>query len=166
MKKKTIIIINDFGFINGGAGKIAISTANNLAIQGYNIIFFCAVGPICQELIHSNIQIICTNQADILYDSNRFRAIIQGLWNLKAKKLFRKILKSNKPEDTIIHFHTWIKALSPSIFSLKELKQYKIYLTLHDFFLYQLLRCGFGPAKIYRLAWRILHIPQTANMSL
>lgn len=25
---------------------------------------------------------------------------------------------------------------------------------LHDFFLYQLLRCGFGPAKIYRLACR------------
>jgi len=25
---------------------------------------------------------------------------------------------------------------------------------LHDFYLYQLLRCGFGPAKIYRLACR------------
>ena len=145
MKKKTIIIINDFGFINGGAGKIAISTASSLATQGYNIIFFCAVGPICQELTHPNIQVICTNQADILHDSNRFRAIIQGLWNLKAKKLFREILKSNKPENTIIHFHAWIKALSPSIFSLKELKQYKIYLTLHDFFLY----CPNGGFYIY-----------------
>lgn len=145
MEIKTIIIVNDFGFINGGAGKIAISTALSLAENGYKVIFFCAVGPIGKELIHPNIQVICTNQLDILHDSNKIRAIIQGVWNVKAQNLFKEILKSNKPENTVIHFHAWIKALSPSILSLKQLNQYKIYITLHDFFLY----CPNGGLYIY-----------------
>ena len=90
MEIKTVIIVNDFGFVNGGAGKIAISTALGLAENGYRVIFFCAVGPVGNELIHPNIQVICTNQLDILHDSNKIRAIKQGLWNIKAKKYSRK----------------------------------------------------------------------------
>lgn len=145
MEIKTVIIVNDFGFVNGGAGKIAISTALGLAENGYRVIFFCAVGPVGKELIHPNIQVICTNQLDILHDSNKIRAIKQGLWNIKAKKIFKEILNFNKPENTVIHFHAWIKALSPSILSLKQLRQYKICITLHDFFLY----CPNGGLYIY-----------------
>lgn len=141
----TIIIINDFGFINGGIGKVAISSSRSLAEKGYHIIYFCAVKPIDKLLIHPNIKIICTGQYDILNDPIRLRATFQGLWNIKARKEFKNILDTLSPETTIIHYHGWIKALSPSIFSIKKLHNFKIYITLHDFFIY----CPNGGLYIY-----------------
>ena len=141
----TIVIINDFGLINGGVGKIAISSSRSLAEKGYHIVYFCAVNPIDNLLIHPNIKIICTGQYDILNDPKRLRAAFQGLWNIKARKEFKKILNNLSPETTIIHYHGWIKALSPSIFSIKKLQNFKIYITLHDFFTY----CPNGGLYIY-----------------
>ena len=122
----TIVIINDFGLINGGVGKIAISSSRSLAEKGYHIVYFCAVNPIDNLLIHPNIKIICTGQYDILNDPKRLRAAFQGLWNIKARKEFKKILNNLSPETTIIHYHGWIKALSPYIFSIKKLQNFKI----------------------------------------
>ena len=43
---RTVIVINVFDYITGGAGQIAISTANALAERGLHIIFFSALNCI------------------------------------------------------------------------------------------------------------------------
>ena len=43
MKVKTVIIVNDFNYVQGGASKVAIDTARILKEEGLNVIFFSAV---------------------------------------------------------------------------------------------------------------------------
>ena len=107
-----VIIVNDFAYINGGAGMVAINTAKLLAEHGHKVILFTAVGPIDSDLIHrNNLKVICLNQCDILNDPNRLRAVMQGIWNKKAEKFMKKILNGMSPADTIIHIHALSKAI-------------------------------------------------------
>lgn len=94
MKFKTIVVVNDFSFVNGGAGQVAISSAIGLLAKGYRVILFTAVGPVDENLAKQGIEVVCLNQYDILHDPNRMRAIIQGVWNVKAKVVFEKLLRT------------------------------------------------------------------------
>lgn len=134
MGVKNIIIVNDFAFINGGAGKVALKSAVGLKAMGYNIIVFSAVAPIEAELQKCGIEVICLYQADILNNKKRIDAVKQGLWNERAKIEFEKLLRCYNPSDTIIHFHGWTKALSCSLFSVTAKKGYHVFITLHDYF--------------------------------
>lgn len=134
MKFKTIVVVNDFSFVNGGAGQVAISSAIGLLAKGYRVILFTAVGPVDENLAKQGIEVVCLNQYDILHDPNRMRAIIQGVWNVKAKVVFEKLLRTLNRTETIIHFHAWSKGLSSSLFSVTKKQGFKTVVTLHDFF--------------------------------
>jgi len=132
---KNIVIVNDFGSINGGAAQVAINTALNLGRLGYHVYYFCAAPPIDGRLIAGmNIRVFCTKQADILSSNNRFFAIFRGLWNWKSAHLFSQLLSSLSPEETVIHIHGWIKALSHSALYIAKRKKFSVVLTLHDYF--------------------------------
>lgn len=129
-----IIILNDYAYINGGAGKIAIDTAIALAKKGYDITLFTAVGPIDKFLRNiSNLKIICLYQYDILNDPNRLRAIINGIWNFKAQKVFKNFLKEYDKDDTIIHVHGLEKALSSSCINIAIKMGFKVLYHLHEY---------------------------------
>lgn len=133
---RNIIIINDTAYVNGGAAKVAITSALRLSQRGYRVIFFTAKEPICEELRLSDVEVVCTYQYDILSDPNRFRAMEQGIWNCKSRKMLKHILAHLSPAETIIHVHGWIKALSVSIFKAISQTNIPVFYTLHDFFLY------------------------------
>lgn len=144
--KMNILIINDFSFIDGGASKVAIQSAIALKEKGHNVILFTAVQAIDAKLIDSNINVISTNQLDILKNSNRLESAIQGLWNSKAKKALGEILKSLNQKDTIIHVHLWEKALSSSIIREAIDRRFKIVITLHNY----VISCPNGGFYNYR----------------
>lgn len=133
---KNIVIINDFAHINGGAGKVAINSAIGLKKLGYSVIFFSAVEPVDTALKDSGVKIICLGQKDILSESNRLKAVKQGIWNKHAKEEFQKLLSGYNPNETIVHFHAWIKAISPAILQPVAKSGFKIVITLHDYFLF------------------------------
>ena len=131
---KNIIIINDFGHINGGAAQVAINTALGLSKLGHRVYYFYAVEPLDQRIEEDpNIEVICTHQTDILNDS-RILSSFQGLWNAKSARIFSELLASLSPEDTVIHVHGWIKALSHSVLKVAINKEFPIVITLHDYF--------------------------------
>lgn len=134
MKVKNIIIVSDYGFIEGGASQVAISTSINLAELGYNVTLFCAVPPEVQVSKLKNYNIISTNQPDIQGDSNRLRAIFNGIWNFKSLNKLAEMLDKYERDDTIVHVHTWTKAVSSSVAYIALKKKFKIVFTLHDYF--------------------------------
>lgn len=128
---KNIVIVNDFDYIQGGASKVAIETAELLANK-YNVIFFSAVS---ENKNHNNkITYISTNQTECLKDKNKIKGMINGIYNFKSAKLLKKTLKSLNKDETIIHVHGWTKALSSSIFKYAFKNNYNVVLTLHDYF--------------------------------
>ena len=133
MKKiKNVIIVNDFDYVQGGASKVAIQTAEMLTQEMMNVIFFS--GTSTNTIQNKNIKLYSTNQKEALKEKNKFKGFINGIYNLKAKKELKKILNQYSKEDTIINVHGWTKVLSSSIFSIAFKKNFKVYLTLHDYF--------------------------------
>ena len=129
-----VIIVNDYSYINGGAGEIAVSTALALAERGHEVIFFTAVDGDCGYLRdNTKIKLICTNQYDILNNPNRLSAAVQGVWNSKAAKTFEELLKSFSPCDTIIHIHSVQKAISTSILPVARKRGFKVLYHYHDY---------------------------------
>lgn len=134
-KLKNVVVINDFDYIQGGASKVAIQTANLLVEQDENlkVYFFSAVHEDSTALDKRVIN-ICTNQNEALKNKNHFSGFINGIYNFKAKKELKKLLKSLNREETIIHIHGWTKALSSSVFDISFKLHFKVVLTLHDYF--------------------------------
>lgn len=132
-KIKTVVIVNDFDYVEGGASKVAIDTANILYKHGINVIFFsgCHSDKLSEEYKFKS---ICLNQRENLKNNNKLIGAFNDIYNLKAKKEFSKLLDSLDKSTTIIHVHTWTKCLSSVIFSVAYEKKFKIVLTLHDYF--------------------------------
>lgn len=129
-----IIILSDYAFINGGNAQIALSTAVALAKKNYSVTLFAGVGPVANFLKNiPNLKVICLNQYDILSDPNRMRAIINGLWNFKARREFKFLLKNFDTKNTIIHIHSCSKVLSSSCIQIANKMGFKMLYHLHDY---------------------------------
>ena len=132
MKVKTVVIVNDFNYTQGGASKVAIDTAKILKDEGLDVYFFSAVNK--QEENIDGIKYISTNQNEALKEKNRLKGCINGVYNFKAKRIFKKLLETLDRETTVIHVHGWTKALSSSIFDIAFKMNFKVVVTLHDYF--------------------------------
>jgi len=78
--------------------------------------------------------VICIGKKDVLHDENRFRAICKGLWDNETKREFEHLLATLDPAESIIHFHTWTKALTASLYAVTAKMDFRTVITLHDFF--------------------------------
>ena len=114
-------------------GNIAISTAKALVKAGYNTYFFSAVSRKNTPKING-VKYISTNQYASLSDPNKMRGALNGLYNFKAARSLKKLLKNLDNKTTLIHIHTWTKALSSSIWNAAYSLHVPIYLTCHDYF--------------------------------
>lgn len=132
---KTVVIVGDFGCVEGGAIKVAQDTAIILKNAGLNVIYFCCVAPVSKNLIDNGIKIVCTNQTDILNEKNKIKGVLRGINNKRASEYFKELLISLNPAETIIHVHSWTKAVSSSIFKVAKKAGFKVAVTVHDYFL-------------------------------
>lgn len=132
---KNVIVVSDYGYIEGGAGRIAHETAILLSQNGYNVVFFCAVSPVSDELKNSSIEVVCLEQSDILRERSRVKGVMRGLKNKEAQKRFRILLQNFDRQETVIHVHTWTKALSSIVFKEAKRAKIQVLITIHDYFL-------------------------------
>ena len=131
----TVVVINDFGYVDGGASQVAIATALTAKKMGQEVIYFTAVDPIDSRLLDTGIRVISTHQLEVLHYKNKIQGAIMGIWNIKAKYMLSELLDNLDPTHTIIHIHSWIKSLSPSIFAAIQQSGFKFVITAHDYFL-------------------------------
>lgn len=129
----TILIVNDFDYVQGGASKVAIDTAKNLHDQGFHVIFFSGTHS-DKEFVNYGYENISLNIPECLMDKNKIRGALRGIYNFKSKKELEKILKKLDNTKTIIHYHGWTKTLSSSVFKVAFDLNFKTVLTLHDYF--------------------------------
>lgn len=129
-----IVILNDNGTITGGGGKVALGSARGLARRGHKVTVFTAVGPVAPDLVDvPGLQVVCTDQQEILTDPNRLRAVVQGYWNRTTAARLSALLSGLDPADTIVHLHTWGKALTSSVVRATVDAGFPLICTLHDY---------------------------------
>lgn len=132
---KTILIIQDFAYINGGNAKVALTSAIALKREGYRVVVFAGMGPVSADLKEAGIEVVCLNQKDILH-TGKMKASIRGIWNIEAERKLDSLLSTIDKDETIVHLHGWNKVLSPSIWGPLRKREFKIVITMHDFFLF------------------------------
>jgi glycosyltransferase involved in cell wall biosynthesis len=130
----TVIIVNDFAHVEGGASQVALSSASGLGRRGYSVVLFSAVAPVPSACVE-HVKVVCTQQHEVIHDPVRARAALQGLWNVTAAKEFRNLLRELDPSRTIVHVHGWTKSLSSSVIRSALDAGFMIVCTLHDYFI-------------------------------
>lgn len=127
-----VVIVNDRAFPGGGASKVALQSAIGLAQQGHRITVFAAMGPAAPELAAAGIQVHVLGQGD-LASGSRAQMAVQGLWNRRAGEELMRILAERQPGRTLVHIHSWSKALSASVFAAAGRCGHPVVATLHDY---------------------------------
>lgn len=131
----TVVVVNDSAHIVGGAAQVALMSAQILAQRGHSVVLFSAVLPVDPSLEQAGVRVVCTGQQEILGNPNRIAAAVQGIWNRKASTEMSALLLSLDPRKTVVHIHSWTKALSSSIVPAILDHGAGIVVTMHDYFL-------------------------------
>lgn len=128
-----VVIVSDFGYVEGGASNVAIRTAEGLIKKhpDVTVYFFCGKQPKTAFLSGKNIKVVCTDQKEL--KEQKWLGLFRGLWNAKSYRMLKNLLARLDQRRTVVHVHTWTKVLSPSIFFALR-NQKNVLLTLHDYF--------------------------------
>lgn len=130
----SVVILNDYCYVNGGASRIAIDEATALAASGLRVTFFGATGPVGKELSAAPLETICLNQPELLEVRTKPSVALQGLWNVRAARELRTLLGRHDPARTVIHLHGYTKSLTSSPVRTARELGFDVVCTLHDFF--------------------------------
>lgn len=132
---KSVLVLNDHGWVNGGQAKMAIDSALQLKQRGLDVCFIAGTGPVDDRLIDAGVECHCVGDHDILSDPIRIRAASRGLWNIRAARVLGQCLAARDGRSTVIHVHGWAKALSPSIGPVITQSDAAHVYSLHEYFL-------------------------------
>lgn len=135
MPAKTVLIIADFGYVEGGAAKVALDSVRLLHKNGYRVILFCGSDRIDSAIEDLGARIVKLGMHQLVDNPSKLRAMVDGIWNRIAANKLRALLSELDPQGTVVHIHSWTKILSPSIFSVLRKSGFKTVMTAHDYFL-------------------------------
>ncbi len=131
-----VVILNDHASLTGGSAAVAVASALGLAAREVPVTLMTAVGPVAPQLRGvTNLEVICLGQREIARDGNRLRAFVSGWRNTRAVAALRELLARKSPASTVVHVHSWTKALSPFVFDAAAAMGFPVVVTLHDFFI-------------------------------
>lgn len=130
----TVIVLNDFAYVQGGASKVAIDEAVALRAQGVEVVFLAAVGAPCDALRDAGMQVVSLGQPELLAAKRHPGAVLQGLWNGAANAALARLLRGRDPARTIVHLHGYTKALTTGPALVARRAGFHTVCTLHDFF--------------------------------
>ena len=142
------VILNDYAVANGGSSVVALASARGLAKRGIEVTLFTAVrsDDISQMEETDGLHLVNLGQEEIVKDPNRWRAFRNGIANKSAAMELRNILTNCDPANTVVHVHTYTKALSPLALDVSLRMGFKTILSLHDFF----ISCPTGSFFVHR----------------
>ena len=128
-----IIIVTDYGHINGGASKVALESALALTERVDQVHVFFAIGEAASILKESpNLRITQLNQKKVT-EQPVSKSILAGLWNKEVQSEFSKVLDLYDPKDTIVHVHSWRDGTTLSFIPEVKKRGFKLIFTAHDF---------------------------------
>lgn len=128
------IILNDYCYVQGGASRVAIDEAVGLAAAGVEVTFIGAVGPVTEELQRTRVRVVNLGQQELTDFRSAPLVALQSLWNSNARHVLAHELRASRPEDTIVHFHGFIKSISAAPLAAAAGARVPVVCTLHDFF--------------------------------
>ncbi len=134
LKIESVVVMNDFAYVQGGASKVAVDEAIALHAHGLDVTFLAAVGAPCDALRSTGVPVVSLGQPELLDIAKRPIAAVQGLWNHAAGTALRGLLQRRDPQRTVLHLHGYTKALTTVPALVARRAGFRTICTLHDFF--------------------------------
>ncbi|WP_294540709.1 glycosyltransferase family 4 protein [uncultured Rhodoblastus sp.] len=134
--KINIVLAVDHASVTGGQAKVALESALGLKRAGFNPVVFAAASPVDPRLALAAVEVVCLDQPDLLANSSKAAAALQGTWNFHAAEQLRLVLARLPRENTIVHVHGWAKALSASIARPIRRSGLPAIYTMHEYFMF------------------------------
>jgi glycosyltransferase involved in cell wall biosynthesis len=131
---RSVIVLNDFCQVQGGASRVAVDEAVALSTRGFDVTFLGAVGPVCPELAAANVKSVCLDQPELADAMRRPTAALRAFWNQRAYQATRALLATKDRSRTIVHLHGYTKALTTAPALAARRAGFPVVCTLHDFF--------------------------------
>ncbi|WP_159976987.1 MULTISPECIES: glycosyltransferase family 4 protein [unclassified Novosphingobium] len=129
-----IVQINDLSDPKGGASKLAVQAACDLAARGHQVTFITGDAGDSPALADAGVEIVALGQQRLLAGS-RAKAMVTGLWNRAAHAMLRDWIARHDTPATVYHLHGWSQILSPSVFGALDPVRDRLVISAHDFFL-------------------------------
>lgn len=128
-----IITLCDGASISGGAEKVAITTAVELAKSGFDSSFFGAEGALDPLILSQGLKAHTLNLTDAYHTTSKKELLKRFFWNRDARAQWAAFLNDFDPRDTVVHVHSFRRILSTSVMEETFARGFKTVLTLHDF---------------------------------
>ena len=128
-----VIIVTDYGLVNGGASKVALESAIALIPHVEQVHIFFSIGESASVLKKTpNLRITQLNQTKVT-EQPMSQSVHGGLWNKEVAKEFSKVLDLYDPKDTIVHVHSWRDGTTLSFVPEVQRRGFHLIFTAHDF---------------------------------
>lgn len=127
-----VVILCDYAKVAGGAERVAIDSAIGLAEAGLTVHFIAALGPIDASLAASPVTVHIADVPD-LRNKSRIELLTGGLWSTRVSKLVRSVLGLLPRGQTVVHAHSWQRALTASALHASIQSGHGFVVTLHEY---------------------------------
>lgn len=131
MTRPAVVVVSDHASVTGGAEMVAITSAVGLAEAGFEVTFVAGSEPRDDRLSKlSRVEVL--GATGFHQSANKAAAFKNALWNRDAEALMTNALKGLDPDNTVVHLHSYLNVLSPSVLSA-ALREFGCTITLHDY---------------------------------
>jgi glycosyltransferase involved in cell wall biosynthesis len=134
MGVRSVVVLNDFCHVQGGASRVAIDEAVALRKSGLDVTFLGAVGPTCEALDGAGVRTICLGQPELASVAQHPLVAFRTLWNRAACRALQSLMPTLDPRRSIVHLHGYTKALTAAPALIASRARLPVICTLHDFF--------------------------------
>lgn len=126
--------MSDHASVTGGAEMVAITSAVGLVEAGYEVTFVAGAEPRDPRLSEHPFRRVEVLGATGFHQSKRKgSAFRNALWNRSAYAMMGRALEGLDPGRTVVHFHSYLSILSPSVLGAALDTGYPCVSTLHDY---------------------------------
>lgn len=129
---KHIVILCDYAHAAGGAERVAIDSAIGLQAAGHTVHFVAGGGEVDTVLAASGAQVHLAGVQE-LRSKSPLDLLTSGLWSGAASRLVRGLLAGLPRGHTVVHAHSWQRALTASALSAAQASGHPLVVTLHEY---------------------------------
>ncbi len=131
-----VLCLSDYAVVKGGQDQAAIAGAIACSQHGHRVVFVAGSGhEFAPELARAGVETLTAGRPDLLASARSATGIIEGLWSKQAEGFIEQLLGRFDPHQTVVHVHSWTKALTASIFPACQKRGFRPVITLNDYFL-------------------------------
>ncbi len=134
MTVERVVVINDMATARGGATALALDLAKGLAQRDIKVTYITGDTGDSDWFDGSDVEMLAAGGAELLKQT-KATAMVEGIYNRRAKRLLAEFIETRDTARTIYHVHGWAQTLSPSIFAPLAQVACRTLVHCHDFFM-------------------------------